>query len=116
MHQAVPGSWSPGPGLHSSPVGLPVSGPWPEPWCLTAHRSPQGLQNTHLPPAGTWRPNKHIIKITQKQEQLNTANSTMPYSWVLMATMCNINTPELLGTLSLPLVVTLPGQFPLKNF
>lgn len=48
----VPGSWSPGPGLRSGPVGLLVSAPLPAPWSPRAHRSPLELGKSHHPPIG----------------------------------------------------------------
>lgn len=57
-----PHSGSPGLGPHSGPVALPEPTPWPEPCCLTAHQSLQGLWNNCLPPAWTWRQDQNIIK------------------------------------------------------
>lgn len=62
LSQLIPRSWSPGPGLHSGPAGLPVPAPWPAPCGLTAHRSPLVLGKAHFPPAGTWRPDANNYK------------------------------------------------------
>lgn len=55
LDQLVPGSWSPGPGLRSGPVGLLVSAPLPALWSARAHRSLLELGKSHHLPIGIWR-------------------------------------------------------------